>query len=80
MKYGWIKEQCDSFSVTAMCRTLDDSTSGYYWWLKAESGLRVHWAARIRTSIKQVYDAGLLPNVLFESRWFRWRFLWWIVF
>lgn len=39
-----------------MCRTLDVSTSGYYRWLKAGPGLRAQRSARIRTSIKKVYD------------------------
>ena len=56
MKYAWVKQHRDSFSVTSMCRTLDVSTSGYYRWLKAGPGLRVQRSARIRTSVKQVYD------------------------
>ena len=39
-----------------MCRTLEVSTSGYYRWLKARPDLRAQQSARIRTSIKQVYD------------------------
>ena len=56
MKYAWIKEYRDSFSATSMCRTLDVSTSGYYRWLKAGPGLRAQRPARIRTSIKKVYN------------------------
>jgi hypothetical protein len=39
-----------------MCRTLDVNSSGYYRWLKAEPCLRTHRLARIRTSVKQIYD------------------------
>jgi putative transposase len=39
-----------------MCCTLDVSTSGYHRWAKAGPGLRAQRLARIRTSIKQVYD------------------------
>jgi len=56
LKYAWIKEHRDSFAVASMCRTLNVSTSGYYRWLKAGPGLRAQRSARIRTSIKKVYD------------------------
>ncbi len=56
MRYAWIKQHRDSFAVTSMCRTLNVSTSGYYRWLKAGPGLRAQRSARIRTSIKKVYD------------------------
>jgi len=56
MRYAWIKEHRDSFSVASMCRTLDVSTSGFYRWLKAGPGLRAQRSARIRTSVKKVYD------------------------
>ena len=42
--------------MTSMCCTLDVSTSGYHRWAKAGPGLRAQRLARIRTSIKQVYD------------------------
>ena len=56
MRYAWIKEHRDSFAVASMCRTLNVSTSGNYRWLKAGPGLRAQRSARIRISIKQVYD------------------------
>jgi putative transposase len=56
MRYAWIKQHRDSFSVSSMCRTLDVSTSGYYRWLKAGPSLKAQRSARIRTSIQQVYD------------------------
>jgi putative transposase len=56
MKYAWIKEHRDLFSVTSLCRTLDVSTTGYYRWLKAGPGLRAERSDRIRTSIEQAYD------------------------
>jgi len=56
MKYAWIKEHRDLFSVTSLCRTLDVSTTGYYRWLKAGPGLRAERSDRNRTSIEQAYD------------------------
>ena len=56
MKYAWIKQHRDSFSVTSMCRTPDVSTSGYDRCLKTGHGLRAQRSARICTSIKHVYD------------------------
>jgi transposase InsO family protein len=32
VKYAWIEEHCDQFSVTRMCRQLDVSRSGYCQW------------------------------------------------
>ena len=32
MKYAWVKQHRDSFSVTSMCRTLDVSTSAMSGW------------------------------------------------
>ena len=32
MKYAWIEEHCDQFSVTRMCRQVGVSSTGYYQW------------------------------------------------
>ena len=56
MKYAWVKDNSDSFSVVAMCRAFQVSKSGYYRWLKAEPSLRTQRSERIRSSIKQVYE------------------------
>ena len=32
MKYAWIKEYRDQYSVTRMCRQLEVSRTGYYQW------------------------------------------------
>lgn len=34
MKYAWVKQHTDEFSVTAMCRFLNVSRSAYYDWLE----------------------------------------------
>jgi putative transposase len=56
VKYAWVKDNSDSFSVVAMCRAFQVSKSGYYRWLKAEPSLRTLRSERIRSSIKQVYE------------------------
>lgn len=55
MKYAWIKEHRDSYSVSAMSRALQVSTSGYYKWLKGKSSRRAERSKRIRDSVKQVH-------------------------
>lgn len=55
MKYAWIKEHCDSFSVSAMSRALQVSTSGYYKWLNGKPSPRAERSKRIRESVKQVH-------------------------
>ena len=32
MKYAWIDEHCDQFSVTRMCRQMGVSRTGYCQW------------------------------------------------
>ena len=34
MKFAWIKEHAKLFAITAMCRVLDVTRSGYYAWRK----------------------------------------------
>lgn len=40
MKYAWIKEHYDAFSITSMCRFMGVSKSAYYGWLQRKSTLR----------------------------------------
>lgn len=56
MKYVWIQEHCDSFSVAAMCRTLRVSKSGYYQSRSAKQSARALRSARIRDAVKQVHE------------------------
>lgn len=55
MKYAWIKEHRDSFSVAAMSRALRVSTSGYYKWLNGKPSPRAARSKRIREAVKKVY-------------------------
>jgi len=56
MKYAWIQEHRDSFTVTAMCRTLQVSKSGFYHSRSAQPSARALRSQRIREAVKQVHE------------------------
>ena len=56
MKYAWIKENRDSFPVTAMCRVLSVSKSGFYKSLKAAPSPRARRSERIRAAVRHAYE------------------------
>ena len=56
MKYAWIREHRDSFSVDAMCETLGVSRSGYYASLGRPTAPRAERTAKIRASVRQVHQ------------------------
>ncbi len=56
MKYAWIKEYRDSYSITAMCLVLQVSQSGFYRWLTASPSPRAQRTASIQASVKEVYE------------------------
>lgn len=56
MKYVWIQEHRDSFTVAAMCRTLQVSKSGFYHSLSAQPSVRALRSKRIRETVKHVYE------------------------
>jgi putative transposase len=56
VKYAWIKQHKDSFSVAAMCRVMAVSKSGFYKWCSALPSPRKKRQERIRQSIKSVYE------------------------
>jgi putative transposase len=55
VKYAWIREQRDLFSVTALCRVLEVSSSGYYAWVDRPDSSRTRRRARIRQAVRQVH-------------------------
>ena len=55
MKYAWIKQYRDSYSITMMCEVLQVSKSGYYRWLGAKPGPRAQRTASIYASVKEVF-------------------------
>jgi putative transposase len=55
VKYAWIKQHCDSFSVIAMCCVLKVSKSGFYKWLKAVPSSRARRSERIRTTVREIH-------------------------
>lgn len=53
MKYGFIKDNCELFSVRAMCEALQVHRSGYYAWLKSPMSPRSLEDARHTQLIEQ---------------------------
>ena len=56
MKYAWIREHVDCFPVTLMCELLGVSRSGYYDAVDRPPSKRAERTAKIRQSVRQVYD------------------------
>jgi len=56
MKYAWIKQHRDSFSVIVICRVLGVSKSGFYKWLKAAPSPRARRSERIRATVREIHE------------------------
>ena len=55
MKYAWIKEHRDEYSVVRLCLAMRVSTSGFYRWLGSEPSPRSKRTAAIHESVLEVY-------------------------
>ena len=55
VKYAWIREQRDLFPVTALCKVLEVSPSGYYAWVDRPDSPRAQRRTRIRQAVRQVH-------------------------
>ena len=58
MKYAFIREHQDEFSVLAMCRVLKINRSGFYAWLKQPLSNRAIEDSRLLSRIKEFYVAS----------------------
>lgn len=56
MKYAWIKEHRDDYSVVRLCRAMKVSPSGFYRWLRSKPSRRAKRTASIRESVLEVYQ------------------------
>jgi len=56
MKYAWIREHRDDYSVVRLCRAMQVSQSGFYRWLDSEPGPRSRRTAAIRAAVMEVYQ------------------------
>jgi len=56
VKYAWIKQHRDSFSVIIICRVLGVSKSGFYKWLKAAPSPRAQRRTRIRATVREIHE------------------------
>ncbi len=71
MKYAWIHDHRDSFSIAVMCDALHVSTSGYYDSLLRRPGPRAERHQRIQQAVRQahaeshgIYGSHKIANVL----------------
>jgi hypothetical protein len=55
VKYAWIRQHRELFSVTAQCQALQVSTSGYYAWVDRPESPRARRHARIQQAVRQVH-------------------------
>ena len=55
MKYAWIKEQRDDYSVVRLCLAMQVSKSGFYSWLNSEPSPRSKRTALFREAVAEVY-------------------------
>ena len=55
MKYGFIREHRKEFSITAMCRVLEVSVSGYYGWLGRANSNRQQENERLLSMIQTIH-------------------------
>lgn len=55
MKYAWIQTHRDRFSIAAMCRVLQVSTSGYYTWRERRPSPRAERTQRIQAAVRAVH-------------------------
>jgi putative transposase len=65
VKYVWIQQQRDSFSVAAMCRVLQVSESGFYKSQKAEPSNQAQRTEKIQSDVQHVFDQS---NGIYGSR------------
>lgn len=56
MRYAWIEANRDSFPVSAMCRVLQVSKSGYYKWRSAEPSARRKRRSRLDETVQQIHS------------------------
>jgi len=56
MKYAWIKEHRDDYSVVQLCRAMRVSKSGFYRWLDSEPSQRSKRTASIRASVLEIHQ------------------------
>jgi putative transposase len=55
VKYGFIREHRQEFSISAMCRVLEVSASGYYGWLGRASSNRERDNERLLSKIPSIH-------------------------
>jgi putative transposase len=56
MKYQWIRQHREAFSVTVMCDVLKVSDSGYYGWLKRKPSRRFQRTQKIHEDVRSTFE------------------------
>ena len=57
MKYAWIKEHRDEYSVVRLCHAMQVSKSGFYSWLNSEPSPRRKRTDSIRKAVRDTSEA-----------------------
>jgi putative transposase len=58
VKYAWIQNHCDQYSVRALCRALNVSHGGYYEWQKRPPSKQVRRREEISHAARESYQAS----------------------
>jgi transposase InsO family protein len=58
VKYVWIEEHCDQFSVSRMCRQLEVSRTGYLQWKKREPSERSTANAALDAQVAAIHESS----------------------
>ncbi len=73
MKYGFIREQQETYPVTVLCRVMQVRTSAFYMWLKAPSDKNKQMekleatACQLFNEYKQTYGYRRLSDALTKA-------------
>ena len=59
MRYAWISKHKDSWPITAMCRVLNVSASGYYHWLNSPSSKQAQRHQKLAGLIQESHEVSM---------------------
>ena len=62
MKYQWIKQHRDEFSIQLMCRALAVSRSAFYQWMKAPTRIRQAYRETLAKEIRLIRSERFMDS------------------